>query len=181
MSSASILPDGFGPFAQFRLDHAAVRERLDVLDAWLARGSGAPASDALPELVGHLHRQFATHMAAEDAVLFPAVADAFPACRGTLAQLQADHAELRSMLAAIARWAPEASGADPGGHARVALRDFIDLLRLHIHREEVAVFDVATRALSPAEIEALATRLGEFLDPRRPPVSPRPPPKGNPS
>ena len=42
---------------------------------------------------------------------------------------------------------------------RSANHDLIDLLRLHIHREESAVFDVASRVLSDDEAGELAQRL----------------------
>jgi hemerythrin-like domain-containing protein len=167
MSTAPPISPNPDPFARFRRDHAGVRERLDLLDARLAADEDAPAPE-LGELVAHLERQFATHMAAEESILFPAVAETFPAARATLAMLALDHAELRSMLAAIAALAI-APGADAAESLRVELRDFVDLLRLHVHREEIAVFDVAMRALSGGELAALAQRLHAFLDQSRSP------------
>jgi len=36
----------------------------------------------------------------------------------------------------------------------------VDLLRIHIHKEELAVFDVAARVLDAPGLARLATRLG---------------------
>ncbi len=151
---------GSGPFARFRQDHAAVRQRLDTLEAWLHGGADAAP---LRPAIEHLERQFATHMAAEDAVLFPAVREAFPASRETLAQLAADHAEMRSMLKLLAARAGESSDGDE--QLRVVARDLVDLLRLHVQREETAVFDVATRALPPEALAALAARMSAYAGP----------------
>ncbi len=181
MSTAHAHPPDSGPFGRFRADHEAVLARLEPLERRLGAAAAADDDVVLRELVTHLEHQFATHMAAEDAVLFPAVAEAFPTARGTLAQLQAEHVELRLMLATIARWERRDEAEAPGEQLTVALRDFVDLLRLHIHREEIAVFDVATRALSPAEIEALASKLDAFLDPDDPLAPSRGHSKGNPS
>jgi hemerythrin-like domain-containing protein len=41
----------------------------------------------------------------------------------------------------------------------VQLRDFVDLLRIHIRKEEVVVFRVAERALAPDAVAALAARM----------------------
>ncbi len=183
VSTAPAHPSDPGPFARFRADHQAVLVRLEAMEARLAPGALAERAndEELRDLVRLLERQFATHMAAEDALLFPAVAEAFPAAGGTLAQLQADHVELRLMLATLARWAWRGDAGVPVEQVLVALRDFVDLLRLHIHREEIAVFDVATRALSPAEIEGLASKLDVFLGPDDPLAPSRENPKGNPS
>jgi hemerythrin-like domain-containing protein len=163
MNAAARIPEP-SPFARFRAEHAAVRERLGALETWLDAPDTASAASPVPGLVAHLGRQFATHMAAEDAVLFPALALAFPAGRGALAELAADHVELRSTLAVIAELAAATPGTHDDERLRVELRDFIDLLRLHIHREEVAVFDVAARAVAPAELSMLTHRLTAFLD-----------------
>jgi hemerythrin-like domain-containing protein len=165
MSHEPESPPASGPFDRFRHDHADVHAWLDALERWQAGVHAGTASPLPPEAVSQLERRFESHMAAEDAVLFPALADAFPASRPTLRQLESDHAELHAMLrvlAACVRGEPDANAVE---QAAVAARDFVDLLRLHIRREEVAVFDVATRALGRAEIEALTARLDARVAP----------------
>lgn len=151
------------PFARFRADHARVLARVEPLDARL--GLDAPLDEAaLHELVVHLGHQFDTHMRAEDQVLYPALAVAFPEGRGALEPLRADHVELRGMLAGIAQALARPRSAWRDEQLAALARDFVDLLRLHIRREEAGVFDPATRLLTAGEIEALALRVRPYLD-----------------
>lgn len=158
------------PFRAFRLDHDRVLEALEALEAGVLGGAPDPA--ALRDLVALLERQFATHMAAEDAVLYPALRAALPVAGGTIDPLLADHAELRATLAEL-----RAALARPRDRARdeqleVLARDFTDLLRLHIRKEESLVLDVASRVLTGAELAAIAEGLDAFRrethDPRAP-------------
>ena len=156
-------PADRGPFDSFRRDHASVLERIDELERRTLAAAG-PDEATLREAVAMLERQFATHMAAEDSVLYPALQAAFPAGRTTLETLRADHAELRAMLRVLPVWIDAPASASRDEQLQVVLRDFIDLLRLHIHREESAMFDVASRVLSPSEAEELARRVAPLVD-----------------
>lgn len=153
------VPPAPDPFGAFRRDHAMVLSQLDALESRTLTGAGLGDERLLGAAVELLERQFATHMAAEDAVLYPAVQAAFPTSRSTLEALRADHVELRWMLTTISSrlGAPASPGRDE--QLPVVLRDFIDLLRLHIHREETVVFDVASRVLSDHEAQELARRI----------------------
>jgi len=159
-TSNAPVPD---PFAPFRRDHARLLEQLDQLERGAFGAAAAPDPAPLRALVPVLERQFATHMAAEDAVLYPAMAAALPACRTTLEPLAADHLELRLMLATLGQRLAEAASPVRDEQVRVLARDLVDLLRLHIHREEAAVFDLAARVLSPAESRELARRVAPYL------------------
>lgn len=156
------------PFAPFRRDHARLLARLDDLERRVLSGAAELDEGALRELVAVLERQFATHMAAEDAVLFPALDDAFPVLGATLEPLRQDHLELRLMLATLSEQLSRPVSASRAEQLVVLARDLTDLLRLHIHREEAAVFDVAQRALTPEETTALVGRLAPYLDLLRP-------------
>jgi hemerythrin-like domain-containing protein len=152
------------PFSSFRADHGRLLARLDELERRLPSGASIPDEPALFELVEVLERQFATHMAAEDAILFPALDDAFPVLQATLEPLREDHLELRLMLATLAEQLSRQASPARAEQIVVLARDLTDLLRLHVHREETAVFDVAQRALTPQETTALADRLAPYLD-----------------
>lgn len=159
------------PFDSFRDDHARVLAALDALDAGL-QGGAAPDPETLGGLVTLLERQFATHMAAEDEVLFPALRAALPVAGGTIDPLLADHAELRATLAALRGQLGLPAGPSRDEQLVVLARDFADLLRLHIRREESLVLDVASRVLTDAELAAMAEGLDAFRrdthDPRAP-------------
>lgn len=160
------------PFLEFRRDHARVLDRLARLESQMPV-PGAPVDEApLRELVAHLERQFSTHMVAEDRVLYPALRTAFPEVGGTLDPLAADHAELRELLGALGDLLGRPPGRARDEQLVVLARDFSDLLRLHIHREESVVFDVAARVLSRVEIAALAAGLESFRNPDPNPGAP---------
>jgi hypothetical protein len=172
-------PNEHDPFGQFRADHLRVLAEIDRLERQSLAGAGVPDETALRAAAELLVLQFATHMTAEEKILYPAIRAAFPAGRATLEALNADHAELRLMLATITRWLDAPVSASRDEQLQVVLRDFIDLLRLHIHREESAVFDVASRVLSNPEAEELARRIAPHVDLNPPPGSESGAAKGN--
>lgn len=175
MKPASVAPSrsaASGPFAGFRRDHTRVLARLAAAerDMLAPHGLRPGAHARLGRLVALLERQFATHMAAEDTLLYPLLADVLPESRSALVPLAEDHAELRSLLASVAAEL-DGGGARRDERIAVQLRDLIDLLRLHIRREETAVFEVAERILGQREARALEARLSKFvslLSPRTP-------------
>jgi hemerythrin-like domain-containing protein len=113
----------------------------------------------LHDMLDLLARQFATHMTAEDTVLFPALAEAFPESRATLAPLREEHRELRLMLAALADAFALAPGLARDEQLQVQTWDFVHLLRIHVTKEEHSVFDLAERVLRPHEMRDLVDRL----------------------
>ena len=151
--------DDHGPFARFRSDHRLVLAQLDELEQGAA-GSlrRAPRELHLEETLDLLARHFATHMTAEDRVLFPAIIDAFPESRATLAPLRLEHRELRLMLAALADAFALAPGAARDEQLQVQTWDFAHLLRIHILKEEHSVFDLAEHVLRPHEVRELVSR-----------------------
>lgn len=153
-------------FDGFRRDHARVLEHLAATEraVFSAPRTLAPgATPRLAELVSRLDRQFASHMTAEDALLYPLLGDLLPEARVTLAPLAEDHVELRCLLASLARTLERRAGVARDEQLAVQVRDLIDLLRLHIHREETAVFEMAERILDPRAARALSHRLAEFV------------------
>jgi hemerythrin-like domain-containing protein len=151
-------------FRQFRDDHRRVLGELDRLEGAVLQGAhrgrlGPRALAAAEGAAAFLLQQFATHMAVEEDVLYPALAEAFPEARPSLRPLQVEHAELRSMLTRLAGLLREPQEAARDEQITVQVRDLIDLLRLHVHKEDAAVFTVAARVLTPREIGRLAARV----------------------
>jgi hemerythrin-like domain-containing protein len=152
-------------FDQMKSDHREVLARLASLEAVAreaeqhvrGRGRGWPGPE-VAETLRILERQFATHMAAEDEVLFPALLEALPQTRLSIEPLKADHAELRTMLERIQETMQETPSAARDEQIGVQLRDLVDLLRIHLRKEEALVISVAERVLQPREVEALAAR-----------------------
>lgn len=151
-------------FRDLRRDHKRVLEEIGALEAALARpgtkAEGTAAAEAsLPALVALLERQFDSHMAAEDEVLYPALLGAIPAASGSIEPLFAEHAELRQMLARLAATLREPATPERSEQIGVQIHDLADLLRLHIRKEESLVFRLAPQLLAPGEIAAVSARL----------------------
>jgi len=150
------------PFKRFHDDHRKVLARLDAIERTLPRGTarlGAAAVAALDDLVALLARQFATHSAIEERVLFPALVEAFPGARPSLGPLQREHDEMRSMLQRLEELLGQRVTAARDEQIVIQVRDLVDLLRIHIRKEEQSVLNVARRVLTAAEISALVTRM----------------------
>lgn len=154
-----------GIFERMREDHRRVLERVAALEAVMAREgpwkSDSQVEGELRETVALMDRQFATHMAAEDEVLFPSLLEALPEAKASVGPLTTEHAELCDMLERLKATLLEPAQADRDEQLAVQVRDFIDLLRIHIRKEEAVVISVAERVLRPREVQALAARMSQ--------------------
>ena len=110
-------------------------------------------------ILGTLARQFDSHMAAEEEVLFPMLARALPETLGRLEPLTLEHRELRGLLDSLTQLMGDPPSAERNEQLAVQTRDFVDLLRIHVRKEEVVVFRVAERVLEPRELNEVASRL----------------------
>ena len=147
-------------FHRMRADHSRVLGELDALERAATSGAGDLQRErTLLGLVGLLERQFDTHLRAEDEVLFPALIEVLPEARGSLAPLRAEHDELRSMLAGLARVLEQPPGPAREEQVAVQARDLVDLLRIHVRKEEAVVFGVAERVLPEPTLQRIAERL----------------------
>ncbi len=163
-------------FERMRSDHRSVLETVAGTEAALLPGAVravSPQDEArLREAFAFMEEQFATHMAAEDEVLYPALLEALPEARVSIGPLASEHREMRDMLARLTATLAEPPGPDRGEQIAVQLRDFIDLLRIHIRKEEALVISVAERVLRPREVELLATRMSRGIREARHPGPP---------
>jgi hemerythrin-like domain-containing protein len=150
-------------FERMREDHrrvlAEVAEMEEAMEASRTRGASAQPPPAVARVVALLERQFASHMAAEDEVLYPALMEALPETRASIEPLRADHGVLRMMLADLEGTLQQKPGEAKDEEMAVQIRDLVDLLRIHIRKEEALVIGVAERVLRPAEVKALAARM----------------------
>jgi hemerythrin-like domain-containing protein len=167
---------GTGPIERLREDHRRVLAETTAIEAAVATlgpgGRLAPEAErGLRALLELLDRQFATHMRAEDDIVFPALIAALPAARPSVAPLATEHAELRAMLAALLDLVAGPAGTARDEQISVQVRDLADLLRIHIRKEEAVVLSIAERVLTPAE----QTRLeDDHAGHHTPPHAPRP-------
>ncbi len=152
-------------FERMRNDHRSVLEHVSRLEQGaLAPGRKVrePARERdreLLALVAMLDRQFATHMAAEDLVLFPELERVLPQGQAAVEPLRAEHEDLREMLRRLEKTLRKPARAARDEQIAVQVRDLIDLLRIHIRKEESIVLNVAERVLTPREIDALDARI----------------------
>jgi hemerythrin-like domain-containing protein len=160
-----------GWLERMREDHRKVLERLAQLAPETPHGTRPPVP-AVREFVDFLAGQFETHMAAEDDALFPIVLRTLPAVTDTLAPLQLEHRELRTMLQALRELLDTPAGKVRDEQIAIQMADLAELLRIHIRKEERLVFQVAERVLRPGELERLVsgrtTGTGPEPDPPNP-------------
>lgn len=143
-------------FERMREDHRRVLAEVAAMEE--ATASGTDPVAAVTRLTALLARQFGSHMAAEDEVLYPALMNALPETRSSIEPLSADHGALRMMLADLEETLAMA-GQAPDEQMTIQVRDLVDLLRIHIRKEEALVIGLAERVLRPAEVEALTARM----------------------
>lgn len=145
---------------RLKRDHERVLRDVAELERALER---TPRTERRLAEVGRvlamLEHQFQTHMAAEDEVLYPAIAQTIPPSAGSLEPLHDEHAELRQMLFRLQSTLRERRSADRDEQIAVQVHDLADLLRLHIRKEESLVFHVAARLLDAVEIAAVLNRM----------------------
>jgi len=169
-------------FEPFRVDHRQMLVWLDEIETVMQvsgpYGIGPLTAAALNDLAEYLESQFGTHMRAEEEVLYPALAQLFPEAAPSLSPLRAQHDELRTMLVQLRALLAEPATPARDEQVSVQVRDFVDLLRIHIHNEEAAVFSVAERVLAPAEISQLGSRVAAHFRSTQPPAQIPPTMKG---
>lgn len=146
---------------RLRLDHERVLRDIAALERALARDArrARRSTAAIGRVLAMLEVQFGTHMAAEDQVLYPAIARTIPASAASLDPLHDEHAELLQMLARLQATIREDPSADRDEQIAIQVHDLADLLRLHIRKEEALVFHVAARILDAVDIAAVLTRM----------------------
>jgi len=153
-------------FEQMRLDHHRVLERAAAVETAVLGGGVRPMGPAtereLREALAVFESHFRGHVTAEDEVLFPALVRTLPETRRSVEPLESEHADLRDMLARLAATLAEPARPDRDEQIGVQLRDFIDLLRIHIRKEEALVMRVAEQVLPPREVQVLSARMSQI-------------------
>lgn len=132
-----------------REQHHAVLARLDEVEA---RASGHPA--ALRDFLDFLRGEVREHLGFEEDALFPVLARHPRLAQGPVAVMEAEHHELRALIAELAIGLRAGDADQPPTIARI----IIALLRAHIDKEDHVLFPLAVRVLSAAELDEVEAR-----------------------
>lgn len=154
-----------GIFERLRSDHRNVLERMGAVERQIVAGRShlsAAVLASLRDFATHLECQFDTHLRAEDEVLYPTLARRMTHGRALIEPLHLEHAELRAMLEGFQNALASPFSAKRDEQIVIQLRDLVDLLRIHIRKEEALLFGVAERLLEPSDLVELESlrRLG---------------------
>ena len=149
-------------FRHLREDHDRILSELGVL-AELAQAPtpNAREIDQLRGLVVLLEHECAGHMRAEEQALFPALAESewMADASKSIDPLQAEHAELKDMLAELGGVLAGPESRERNEQIAVQAKDLVDLFRIHVRKEESLIFRMAERVLPEATLQHLAERL----------------------
>ena len=124
-----------------REEHARLGVVLDRADGILRRRANARA--AALELAARLGAHLSGEAEAESLL------GAGPGTSAAIGALRGEHQELRTMLAALVRAIDEAAASRRDEQVAVQLRDLVDLVRIHLRKEQILVL-----AASPAAARA---------------------------
>lgn len=154
------------PLAPLRDEHRHLRPHIDALRV----SAEAVGSEDLAELrmrisddVAFLTRHLAPHAMAEDAVLYPVVAEVLGAPEAT-ATMQRDHAEVGRLTAELAMLgeqldAVDTIGDDLANDLRRVLYGLHALINVHFAKEEEIYVPILEQRLDAARAEALIAEM----------------------
>lgn len=137
-------------------DHELILDALNTLTAvatWVQAGGAVPEEQTKKLLV--FFHEFADdyHHRKEERVLFPALEAAGMPIHGPTAVMRREHEQGRALLKRIEESLPELD-------AEAAL-DYVDLLSLHIRKENEILFDMADRLLRGSDEQLLSQMVTE--------------------
>ena len=137
---------------QLMEDHQLILRSLDALDAFVARPPQGDEDKAELGRFVRFIREFADtrHHGKEEDILFVAmVAAGFPRQAGPIAVMLMDHETGRAHVSVMAGKAAQASPwtAQDRATAFAAARDYADLLRGHIRKEDEILYPMARQRL----------------------------------
>jgi hypothetical protein len=140
--------------ARAHSEHAELLAELSRADgAWAAGAAdtvGLAWHGSFPVDLQRCADRLVAHLADEERLVYPHLADCLPLESGALEAALDEHATLRNLLTLLQQWtaSPTSVASDDAAAIGATLRDLLDLWRMHAHR----VDDVIGPLL--AELEA---------------------------
>jgi hemerythrin-like domain-containing protein len=151
-----------------RREHEAIRTMLGVAEALarrLAAGESTEPRDLLDVQEFFQHFADGTHHEKEEKLLFPVLAKrGVPRHGGPLSAMHSEHETGRSLLDLMGHAAEEFGKGvrEAGTQWAETTLGYCELLRHHIHKEDVVLFAVTERVLSGADQERLAEEFDRY-------------------
>lgn len=147
---------------ELKHDHDAILSALKILDTMVGRlgKAGAPSADDLQSFIGFL-KEFADkcHHGKEEGILFPALTDAgMPKQGGPVSVMLSEHVEGRTLIQEMEK---ALSGTVDAKAFAEAAREYADLLRAHIAKENDVLFPAAERLLASPELQRIHGKFQE--------------------
>ena len=155
-------------------EHRTIERVLTAVENRLAdSGNGSFPYEFLTEAL-NFFRNFADgcHHAKEEELLFPLLEQrGISREHGPIGCMLKEHVQGRNYLATVRTNLDAARDGSPVAVAtvRTAALSYIEMLRQHIYKEDNILFQMAIRALSPADAADLLT---SFVEPSNPRLSP---------
>lgn len=134
--------------------HQDVLLRLAAVEAELI----IPGDHDLAAFSTYLDSEVMHHFTLEEQALFPPLARHLGTTQGPLAMMEAEHAEFRELLQGLT----DAVRTGAHGAQRAIAGEIIELLRVHIHKEDHVLFPMAEHLLSAEEIAEVDRRASTF-------------------
>lgn len=153
------------PTEALRAEHERILEVLEAFEETAERAErGGITWEALEEFLAFFRLYVgACHHGKEEDLLFPALEErGLPASGGPLAVMLEEHRKGRELVEAMSLELPRAREGAAGAAVRLAdaAREYVDLLRRHIGKENPAVFDAADRLLTGPACRRLCEAFG---------------------
>lgn len=152
------------PSAVLKAEHQVILRVINVLDRLLAQSQQGDGfeTDSLARCV-EFFRAFADacHHAKEEDLLFPVMETrGIPRDGGPIGCMLEEHRQARALTQQMGEALQAVKEGDGVGQARFheAARQYIDLLRNHIYKEDNVLFTMGDHLLTPEDQSTLATK-----------------------
>ena len=153
----------FEPTQILRNEHDVILRGLEILDSCSERLTRARTSPPKRWSLIEFFRFYAdkTHHGKEEALLFPAMVErGFSYENGPIHCMMADHEKNRTLVRAMVAAIGEMRSGEPKAAMRFveAADSYVYVLREHIQKENLVLFNMAEQVLTPADEPALLAR-----------------------
>lgn len=158
------------PTQRLREEHQTILQVTGVLEAIVSAAEGGADADlaSLDRCISFFRLYVdAFHHGKEEDVLFPEMGNqGVPYDGGPIAVMLYEHGQGRALIGQMAESLPEARRGDAGARSALlgAGRAYIDLIRSHIGKEDMIVFEMADQVIPGAERPRLCGAYDDIAD-----------------